>query len=356
MLAGVLVLRALDRRSWVDAGAAGAAAGLAIGIKPTNVLFLLAPLAAFAAARRWRELGAFAAAVAPCVLTYLLWRWKSVGHVGSLHDALLIPAPVQYTLSNLNIDFRFLNGLSWSPRVLEWIAVAGFIGLLKRSPVKAVFFGTWLLAYVLALGASRVTDSSGFLFWHVVSSAFPAFCVLAASVPLLWPRSMHGLSDRYSYRPRQLVPFAVPAVVAVVVPLVAVAALPRLHVANVAADLQVDNQLVPITDELHGRARVVSGRVLLSWKPASAKGVYAVYRAPARSSIEEEGLRCDRPGATRCALEMLLVATTGKTSLSEVPRPGNFTYRVAVRANYLGNDSPPGLFLSLSPPLDVDTR
>lgn len=368
VVAGALVLRALDERRLVDAAAAGAAAGFAIGIKPTNVLFLFAPLVAFTVSRRWRELGAFAAAVVPCLLTYGIWREKGLGHLGSLHDALLIPGPVHFAWINLKIDFGYLNSVSWSPRFLEWIAVAGFVGLFKRSPVKALFFGTWLAAYVLAEGGSRITDANGPLFWHLIVPSFPALCVLTASLPLLWPRSTQRLSEAFPYRPRRLVPAAAPALalVALVLPLVAVAAVPALHEKNVAAELQSENEFVPIENGLRARVSVADGSVLLAWDAhtSPAKVFYAVYRAPTQSRYVDgstrvsvvEGMRCaDHPGATRCVLEMRRVATTRATTFAETPPPGRFTYRVAVVANYLNADSERETLVSISPPLNVRT-
>jgi hypothetical protein len=350
----------------VDAAAAGCAAGFAIALKPTNVLFLAAPLVAFAAARRARELGAFTAALVPCLLTYVLWREKGLGHFGGWSEALLVPGPTGFTSFNFQAKFIQLQTLSWSPRLLEWIAVAGFVALLKRSPVKALFFGTWFLAYVVALGTSRVTDPYSVSFWHLMLPAFPAYCVLMGSLPLLWPRADRTIAERFPYRPRRLVPVAVPALLALLIPLAAVAAAPSLHRANVAAELQVDNELVPIDNSLGARAAVVQGRVTLSWQARKlpAKVFYAIYRSPRRWHVVlgstpvpvNEGLRCSEgSGATRCIFEMPRIAVTKDTTFSEVTVPGAFTYRVAVLANYL-NDTSLGSATSLSPPLDVRVR
>src|SRR5215218_8296227 len=69
LVAGVLVLRAIDDARWLDGAAAGVAAGFAIGIKPSNALFLAAPAAGFAVA------------LAPCLLTLALWKYRGLGHV-----------------------------------------------------------------------------------------------------------------------------------------------------------------------------------------------------------------------------------------------------------------------------------
>ena len=118
----------------------------------------------------------------------MLWRERGLGYVGTLSQALLLPPPTQFTWwYNLQVALGELQRSTWSLRFLEWIAVAGFVGLLKRSPVKALFFGAWLGAYVLATGDSRVLTTDDVAFWHIWMPAFPAYCVLMASLPLLWP-------------------------------------------------------------------------------------------------------------------------------------------------------------------------
>src|SRR6266540_1869704 len=60
-------MRALDTHLPVDAVVAGLLAGFAVGIKPSNGLFVFAPLAALAATRRWGAAGAFGLALLPAL-------------------------------------------------------------------------------------------------------------------------------------------------------------------------------------------------------------------------------------------------------------------------------------------------
>jgi hypothetical protein len=354
LLAAVFVLRTLDDRRLLDAATAGVAAGVAIAIEPRNAFFLAAPLVAFAAARRARELGTFGVALAPCVLTYLLWRERGLGHVGTLSQALLLPPPTQFTWwYNLRITFLELQSSTWSLRFLEWIVVAGFVGLLKRSPMKALFFGAWLGAYVLAAGDSRASTIAGVSFWHEWLPALPAFCVLMASLPLLWPRAGRRVADRLAYRPRRFVPAAVtggiPLIVALV-PLAAVAAAP-VHRGQDVVELPLANQFVPIDASLRASAREDGRRVILSWhaRTLPANVFYAVYRTRGPN----DGLDCtDTGGATRCVLVMRRIGTTRQTTFSDLPPKGAFTYRVILMANDANNTaivSP----TSLSPPVNV---
>jgi hypothetical protein len=352
VLAAVLVLRALDDHRVIDAAGAGVAAGFAIAIKPTNILFLLAPLVAFAAARRVRELGAFAAAVTPCILTYLLWRERGLGHIGSASKALLIPVPMDFDWHTIRLDLIYLQSSSWSPRALEWIAVAGFVGLLKRSPVKALFFGTWVAAYAVAEALPHYAFSTGVAFWHLLMPAFPAYAVLIGSIPLLWPRAHRLLPRRFPYQPRRVIPVAAPALFFLVAPLAAVAVASPLSDRGAAVNIEQDNVYVPIDGRIRPNARVAAGTVTLSWQPVRklpAKTFYAVYRSAQDST---QGVRCVDSGATRCILEMDLVGRTRTPSFSEEAAQGPVTYRVAVLANYL-NDKSLGSPILISPPLDV---
>jgi hypothetical protein len=352
-LAAVLVLRTLDEPRLVSAAAAGVAAGLAVAIEPTNVVFLAAPLVAFAAARRLRELGAFVAALAPCLLAYLLWRERGGGHIGTLSQLLLLPGPTRYHFSwsyTLHVRFIQLQTTSWSPRLLEWIALAGVVALLKRSPVRALFFGTWVLAYILLGGGFRAYDGDNVAFWHVWMPAFPAFCVLLASLPLLWPGGDRRFALPFPYRPRVLVPLAAPALLGIILPLVVVAALPVLHSAHVAAEVRTTHEVVPLDRGPRATAAVSNGRVSLSWTTVGAPThvTYTVYRTPVP-------VHCSDPrGATRCVFEMARLATTSGTTFSERPPKGVFSYRIALTANYLQNKRP-GSTILIGPPVTVRT-
>src|SRR5207249_2656519 len=175
--AAVLVLRSLDERRLADAAAAGLFAGFAIGVQPSNVLFLPAVLVAFGAARRPRELGAFAVGLLPAVATLLVWSARGTGRV-----SWLLPHH-HFTWALFKLNWYFLLPTSWSPRVLEWGALAGFVALLKRSPAKALFFAVWLGAYALAEGASPGLRAEQPPFFHLLIPALPAYAVLLASLP-----------------------------------------------------------------------------------------------------------------------------------------------------------------------------
>ena len=61
------------------AALAGLVAGFAIGLKPSTALFLAGPVVAFAIVRRYRGAVAFAAGLAPAVLTLAVWKYRGLG-------------------------------------------------------------------------------------------------------------------------------------------------------------------------------------------------------------------------------------------------------------------------------------
>jgi hypothetical protein len=378
LVAGVLVLRAIDDRRWIDGAAAGVAAGFAIGIKPSNALFLAAPAVAFLIARRWREAAGFAVAITPCLLTLALWKYRGLGHVpllawqGGVHLAAgplplgALPKSAQLDWDQLQENFHGLQEFSLNARLLQWLPIAGFVGLLHRAPAKAMFFATWLAAYLLVKGASPVTSVEAGSFWRLMMPAFPAYCVLMASIPLLWPRSGVRLPDRFPYASRRWIPVVVPAVIFLLVPLAAVAAARPLKSDDRAAEIGLENLFVPINRDLDLRAQQRGSSVYLTWKPAAERGTkvfYAVYRVRSGARIGKgsellpivRGIYCDeeKEGASRCSLEMTRVATTRTPSFAEGPPRGKWVYRVGVLANWR-DDPSLGDPVYVSDPIEVD--
>ena len=80
-----------------------------------------------------------------------------------------------------------LREFTWSNRLLQWLPLAGAIGVARRSPLAALLLGTWFGAFALAWGASpNVGVGDGSMLAALVP-ALPAFSLLVASVPLLVP-------------------------------------------------------------------------------------------------------------------------------------------------------------------------
>jgi hypothetical protein len=217
--------------------------------------------------------------------------------------------------------------------------------------VKSLFFGTWLVAYLLLGGVHRTYYADNVAFWHAWMPAFPAFCVLMSSLPLLWPGADRRLVLPFPHRPRRLIPLAVPAMLGAVIPLAVVAALPVLRNAHTAAEVRATHELVPLDRGPRASASVSAGRVNVSWTAAETptEATYTVYRTPVPVHCS------DKRGATRCVFEMTRLATTRDLTFSERPPKGLFSYRIALTANYLRNKLP-GATILIGPPVTVRTQ
>ena len=81
LVSAYFILRSVTTRAGVDAVAAGLAAGLALTIKPANLLFLPASIVAYAIARRPRALAVFAAALLPGLIGLTIWKYRGLGYL-----------------------------------------------------------------------------------------------------------------------------------------------------------------------------------------------------------------------------------------------------------------------------------
>jgi hypothetical protein len=74
---------------------------------------------------------------------------------------------------------------SWSRRLLEYLPLAGVVGLARRSGPAAAFFAVVLVATVI-LPLSRPLGLTGYLL--VIVPGIPTYWLLTASIPFLVPR------------------------------------------------------------------------------------------------------------------------------------------------------------------------
>ena len=360
----------------LDAAAAGAAAGFAIGLKPATVFFLIGPALGFAARRYLVAAAAFVTALAPAVVTLAVWKERGLGYLPAA-GAHLTPRPVDGLAAggpvlglHLQLD-RYFHTLSWS-RLAEnidllrehfwsghfviWLFLAGLVGVLRRSPRAFLLVGGASLPFAMAKGSylqAGIEDASLF---RLLMPCFPLFIVAIASLPLLVPTAPERLR---AYAPRpllgrraQLGLVGLGLAVTAVVPLAAFAA------ADPAAGgrhaIQPPGALTPIPADvdLGTTARTANGLVTLSWReqrPAGGSVFYRVWRAP---QTPGNGVTCSPTrGAPLCTLTATDLGTTPRSTFTDRPPPGRWAYRVAVAANWLDDPAYGDPYLASTPAL-----
>jgi hypothetical protein len=341
-----LCLRALDERHWIYAAGAGFAVAYALAVKPSNSVFLVAPALLFLIWRR-RSLLPFALGLVPCLAALGFWKvtgqgnlpWRTTGSerriaigVGFTHRYL-----GDNTWTQLHNNLLQLREFMWSDRLLEFLPVAGIAALLIRNRRAGVFVGSWFAVFLLLKGTyinSRVEDAT---FWRLMMPAFPAFVVLAASVPLLIP----------SVRARVPAPkpWSIPRRVVVAVSAVLIAALSLFPIALVAATKPIrgsdadafvlGNTLVPTSAAFHPRVGVTGGSVRLRWDPVRSRDGATTYTIFRRSGPFDVFCGPVHNAPDLCTLYADVVGTSRATTFVDHPPKGTWTYRVGMTANWL---------------------
>jgi hypothetical protein len=155
---------------WSTAALSGAAAAAAVLVYPRAWPALAAPVLAELVARRAAPAAAAAAtAVAGLVLLAL---FRHVPHVAfGWHD--------------MGSTLNSVREFSWSRRLLEYLPLAGLVGLARRSAPAAGFFGVLLVAVVI-LPLATPYDITGYLL--AIVPGVPVYWFLAACIPFCVPR------------------------------------------------------------------------------------------------------------------------------------------------------------------------
>lgn len=380
-MVGVLVsvyftFRILDRTDLVDGLAAGLAAGVAISIKPSNSVFLLGPILALAYRKRLRGAAYMAAGLAPAVLALALWKYRGLGTLplfqsqgvsrlalGAAAGAGIVAFNplhryVQFDWAQLHNNLLGIKEHFWSMRVVEWLVIAGLIGVSRRSLTGLLLVGGWFAAFVVTKGAYGGANINGGSVFRIMMPAFPAFVLMLASLVYLWPRGRKGRrpalpAPQPSLRPRtRLALLGAAVLVFAVSPLVVIAAAQPLHGPNPRA-YEVDVLLRTVDPALRLTAVRVGDRVRLTWdaaQPSEAKVAYRIWR----SGSPTGGAACTpvSGGSDNCTLTMADAGAHTGGSWVDRPGHGRWTYRLGLEANWL--DLPGyGDVFTVGPPITV---
>jgi hypothetical protein len=165
-----LVLARTRLPLWSTAALGSVAASAAVLVYPRAWLALAAPVAATLLARRATASAAALVTVAAGLVALAVFR--DVPHVA-------------FGWHQMGQSLDSVREFSWSRRVLEYLPLAGLVGLARRSAPAAGFFAVLLLALVI-LPLSRPLGLTGYLLAIVPGAS--VYWLLTACIPFLIPR------------------------------------------------------------------------------------------------------------------------------------------------------------------------
>jgi hypothetical protein len=361
-----LCLRALDEHHWIFAAGAGFAVGYALAVKPSNSVFLVAPALLFLI-WRWPSVVPFALGLAPCLAALTFWKvtgqgnlpWRTTGpeHGLAIGTGFTHRYLRDNTWTQLHNNLLQLREFMWSDRLLEFLPIAGIAALLIRNRRAGVFVGSWFGVFLVLKGTyinSRVEDAT---FWRLMMPAFPAFVVLAASVPLLIPRvrARPAVPKPWSLPKRGVIAISA-ALIAVLSlsPIALVAATTPIRGSNANAFV-LGNTLVPTSSAFHPRVDAANGTVRLRWQPVRSRAgatTYTIYRRPGSADV-----LCGpaRNAPDLCTLAAAPVGTSRTTTFTDRPGKGVWTYRIGETANWLDDPNAGDVYV-FSPRVTVSVR
>jgi hypothetical protein len=378
LVAGYLLLRAIEARDSRAAVLAGLVSGFALGVKPANAPFLVGAALALVVARRWRLGGLFAAALVPSLITLILWKARSLGNVplfalgthtvaAGTNLAAALPIAdvglhryVPIDFGRLDTNLVNLREFFWNTRLLELLPFAGMLAIARRSLAAVALIGGWFWAFFLIKGSYQYATIDSGAFFRFLMPGFPAYLLLAASVPLLLPRLRRAasrpapvvLSTPALRHTRWTLPAA--AVVLALVPLIVIAAASKLP-AGSAVRVPLDNTYSPVIASMRPSTRIENGTVRIMWRKVPTGGTTVFYRVVRRS---ENPIVCNpvAGGVTGCQLAAdYVMDPTTRTWTTDRPGIGKWYYVVRVLGNWR-NDSSIGDTLALSPPVSAEVR
>ena len=368
IVAAYFTVRAIQDDDPWDCVFAGLFAGIALGIKPSNAPLIVGIGLALLWTRRARSIAYTIAGIAPGIVSLAIWKARGEGNLPVLrsgapgaHAAPVLaffhihqyfhPSWHFFTMELHDIDQHF-----WSVRVLEWVAIAGMVGLLRRSRPIGLLFGGWFFSMLAVKWTSpdhgTVADSD--LLRQSIPT-IPAALMLIAGILLLFPGLPQRLprADRRPWGTHRIRVGVAAALVTLfaVVP-AALSALPRLSNsdtisyytqtgASLSAPFAVDSSW-------HTSASASGGAVRLTWRrlhPLGGTMDYVVLRAPASQPIV-----CDvTGGGAQCRLNAQVVAAIHGTSFVDHPPAGKWTYRISASASWIDQPDAGNIFVAGTP-------
>jgi hypothetical protein len=358
-----------DRADWVDAAAAGVAAGAAFAIKPATALFLVGPILLFAVARRFRGLAYFVAALAPAAIVLAFVKWRGFGHLPILNaegvrtasgSALVVVGGVG---TYLPFDWhQFVTHLDqirehfWSVRVVEWLVIGGTIAAFRRSLLFGTLVAGWFFPLVLIKGGSGRADFEGGGLLRLLMPAYPAFVLMIAALPFLVPRLSRRAGAGITEAPRLEAPRRV-AVLAAALFVTVLAPFAAYAVASPSADLErpvvgfLQGPPIPLNVDMGLSASRDREHVRLRWNEQHARGgplFYHVFRRAPATPLCFHATGSIGP-APRCDLQLTDLGTTRNPTFVDRAAPAGAVYYVGAAANWVDDPAEGDVYVVSAP-------
>lgn len=381
LLAGAaLIMRALDERGRTNALLAGLVVGFAIGIKPSNAIFLIGAVPAFLLARRLGHGVLFGLALLPALVALAVWKQRGLGTLPLFAmgtqllaaGGLLLPRPpsvlaslgstyVRVDWHRINQNLTDLREFFWNTRLLQALPIAGALAMTRRSAAAAALFGGWFGGFFVIKGSNQLANVPSGSFFRLLAPGLPAYILLAAAIPLLVP-VLGGRVARVQARrpaaglPRPRLTLAIAVMALGIVPMVYFAVIPHLP-AGRAVKYFPDGTYVPLVRELGLAATPTpGGQATVTWRKPDTSGVAVFYHV---FRFSQDPVTCAAlPGGTPdCVFtkDLQLIGSTRDTTFVDAPGPGRWWYTVGVIANW-ANETNKGDMLLSSQPVETAVR
>jgi hypothetical protein len=358
-----LVLRAVDANRLQDGLLAGILLGFLVLIKPANGPLPVAAVVLLGVTLRFRALAGTIVAAIPAAIALVIWKRTGTGVVpafsgggGGGGGGGGATSAAHNAHKYLNIDFQHiavglhdLKEVFWSFRLLEFLLIAGSIGLITRARWKGVFVVAWFVGFALVKGGvsySNVYDTSLYRF---LLPAWPAWSLIVAGVILCWPSGLAARAARRTAeltRARELRAPGWPVVIAAaavfaVAPFLLIAALSPAKPGAII-DENFVGAPIPVVD--FGLAAHQTGphSMRLSWQGRTtprAKTTYAIFKAA------DDGCGQLDPAHPLCRFKMQLIGTSHSTAFMDTQAVTHRLYRVGLVAGSTVQVDNPSLLL-----------
>lgn len=356
-----LVLRALDGNRLQDGVLAGVLLGFLVLIKPANGPLPVAAVIVLAVTLRFRALVGTVAAAVPAAIALALWKKTGTGTVpafsgGGGGGGGGATAAAHNAHKYLNIDFAHiaanlhaLKEVFWSFRLLEFLLVAGSIGLLTRARWKGAFVVAWFAGFALIKGGvaySNVYDTSLYRF---LLPAWPAWTLIVAGVALCWPAGLAARARRRTADSARAQALRVPGRRVVLATALVFAALPFILIALLSPakpgaiiDENYVGAPIPVVDFGLAARQTGPHSMRLSWHDRTtprAKTTYAIFKAA------DDGCGQLDPVHPLCRFKMQLIGTSHSSEFVDTQAVTHRLYRVGLVAGSTVQVDNPSLLL-----------